>query len=138
MPNRVQIKTEDSASYYTFPINPIEFNSESNDDVEITYTIDGYPIVMKPIFDGRLRTMSWNNLPNKTPYYELVQQLISMKGKKAYIKLRTLSGSPDNQDITYARIVNVDCKWSNQGNLVATGNLVYENIVLSYVPIKAF
>lgn len=133
MPRRVQIK-EDGGSYYTFPINPIEFENQDSDDIATQVTIDGQTVSFKIPFDGRARTMTWKNLPNKSPYSTLITQLKTYKGLDCVIKLRDLSGDTTDETEQNVRVLNVETKYSSRGIVGAEAYLEFETVVLTYVP----
>lgn len=135
MPNRVQISG--STGWYTFPINPVDFNDEDNIEINIQRTIDGYSFEMIPIFDGRPRTMQWNGLPNKSPYSSMVAQLKTFIGETVYIRLNDLSKSEGTSTPFRARVINVETKIrSGAGSATAVSKLVYDFIKLTYVNVN--
>ena len=97
----------DSGNWYTFDINPSNFDDQDSWEVNVGRTLNGYSFEMLPQFDGRPKTMRWENLPNRSPYTTLVSNLKLLKGKETYIRLRDLSKSENNSEEQLIRIIKV-------------------------------
>lgn len=130
----VRVQISGAGGWYTFPINPVSFENNDNTDINVSQTIDGYSFEMIPIFDGRPKTMYWENLPNKTPYSTLIANLKALKQQTSYLKLNDLSGSPGESAVQKIRVIDVETAWSpGAGPASATCNLKYSQVKLIYV-----
>jgi len=135
MARRVEIKLETDVSYYELPINPIEFENQDSQSVNIEQTVDGYSIEMKSIFDGRPRRMHWENIRNKTPYSTMVANLKSYIGKRCDLRLNYLTGSSSDINTSKIRVVDVQTTWKI-GSQNDGGNIKYATIDFIYVPVS--
>lgn len=124
----------DGTGWYTFPVNPIQFNDQNSRELEVGRTLNGYSFEMFSVFDGRIRTMEWNGIINKEPYITMMSNLEALRGKSGYIKIADLSGTEGNTTVQPIRIVNVVIvPKSGRGAITAQAKMVYESIILSYV-----
>jgi hypothetical protein len=134
MARRVEIKKQIDSTYYTFAINPIEFQDLDNQNLNIDSTIDGYSFEFRPIFDGRPRIMHWDKLPNKEPYITMVSTLKSLIGYACHLRLNYLSGSSSDTTVQNIRVVDVQTT-KTLGGINDGGHVKYGSIDLIYVPI---
>lgn len=131
--NRVQISGL-AGGWYTFPINPLDFDKNDNTDMNVSQTIGGHSFEMVSQYDGRPKTMTWENLPNKSPYTTLVSNLKALKQQTTYLRLNDLSGSSGISSAQKIRVIDVETKWNpGSGPLSSTCNLKYSSIKLVYV-----
>jgi hypothetical protein len=130
MPARVQISG--GTGWYTFPINPIEFDNPDGLDVSINQTIDGYSYEIVPAFDGRVRTMTWNRLPNKEPMITMINNLKALQSTSTYLKLRDLTGELNQTTEQSIRVIDVTTSFGIGG---PSDNcyMKYETVKLRYV-----
>jgi hypothetical protein len=135
MPRRVQISLADGTSGYTFAINPINFDGNDNPEFSISSTIDGYSVIMKPIFDGNPRAMEWNNLPNKAPYSLLVSSLRTYINKRCRLYLQDLYGNQTYTGYQYIYPLSIETKWG-VGSSSSDSSLKYETVKFTYVPTR--
>lgn len=132
MARRVEIKLDSDVSYYTFPINPIEFENLDNEDISLEQTLDGYPYEMKSVYDGRPRRMHWENISNKEPFSTMVANLKSYKGRKCNLRLNYLTGSSSDTAVQNIRVVDCQTSW-RQGGINDGGYIRYAVIDFIYV-----
>lgn len=134
MPRRIQIKEDTDTSYYTVPVNPFSYDPVDDTEVTITRTVDGYSTETRPQFDGRVRTFSWNNLPNRIPFSTMVSTLKTYAGRDCNLKLRDLSGSESDETVTNIRVIKVTATWApGRGPSDATSKMKYGIVSLEYV-----
>jgi hypothetical protein len=135
MPRRIQIKKVDESSWYTFVINPSNFENLDNLPVNTHTTVDGQSVETMPVFDGRPRKMIWNFLPNRTPYKEFISKLYEyLNAGTVYIKLRDLTGT-EGSDVSFqARVI--DIKKEILGGVVSGDGHIAYKVTLTYVPIS--
>lgn len=118
--------------WYTFDINPIEFDNQYSSETKYGRTLGGKSFEFLPQFDGRPRTMEWRNLGNKEPYITLIANLESLVGQNTYIKLRDLSGTLSNDQETAIRVTNLS-KEITRGAGSNIAALKWSTVKLEYV-----
>ena len=110
MPNRVQIKLASETwgvDEYTFDINPVEFAGDDEQEVAQKRTVDGKSTEQYGLHDGRIRTMTWNNLPNKEPYMTLISTLRTyVRAGVCSLRLRDLTGSNNQSVSSYIKVTD--------------------------------
>lgn len=134
MPRRIQMKLDTESNYYTFPINPANFENNDSRDLNVNQTVDGYSTEQIAVFDGRPKIFEWENLPNKAPYSTLVATGRTFLGKKCTLKLMDLSGNESDTTTQNIRVINFETKWTF-GPESATSKLKYQIVRLTYVNI---
>jgi hypothetical protein len=134
MPNRVQLDID--GTVYTFPVNPIGYNPQENEQYSLKSTIDGGAVRFTPFFDDRKRVMRWRSLPNKSPYNTLIPNLRSAIGiDNVKIKHRDLDLSGDADVWRSIRVEDVNFRYKEgAGPSTATSNLAYDlDFVFTYI-----
>ena len=136
---RVQMKLA-GGTYYTFPINPVEFDDKDSYEFTTKRTLDGKSIEQYSNSDGRIRTMTWHNLPNRSPYAggtdTLIPKLKSyvMQGE-CILKLRSLSKIGSTQEDSI-KVIDVTTMLSpGAGPQTADDYLKYSTIQMKYIVI---
>ena len=134
MPARVQFKLNSEDSYFSLPINPREYDDKNNRIINQSFAIDGSSIVQSPVFDGRTRSFTWVNLPNKAPYNTMIAQLASyVNAGTVNMRLRDLSGSEGNTVVTNITVLDVATAWAGgSGPPDATSKLKYSEVIMYY------
>ena len=137
MPNRITFDiNNDGVADITVPINPVEVDLAQSIDHELVPTIDGEPVSSLSMFDGRVRTLTWRNIPNKTPYTEMVSglRLLPYLVSGCQINLRDIHPSLGNSEMIPIRVNDVLTKYNQgAGPNSATNKLSYEYITVEYV-----
>lgn len=131
---RVAIRLYGSGTWTTFPINPLEFENLDNLEFNQMFTVDGRSIEQYPQFDGRVRTMTWKNLPNRSPYQSFVNTMKGWPRRGTYeLKLGDLSGTEGDATVQYIKVVSVHTEWNpGAGPASADSNLKWGTIQLRY------
>jgi len=136
-PRRITFDTDgDSLANFTLIINPIEVDLQQSIQYELVETLDGQPIASLPLFDGRIRTLTWKNIPNKTPYIEMVSGLRNLEYivSGVQINYRDLHEDDNNDQWIPIQVLSVSTSWrAGAGPSNAVNSLVYESIVVEYV-----
>lgn len=133
MPNRVQLDIQ--GTIFTFPINPVEYENQDDEEHTLMETIDGSAVRFVPYMDTRKRVMRWRDLPNKAPYNTLIPNLrsaIGISGVK--INHRSLNVNGDQNTWRDIRVENVEYRYlSGTGPASAISNLRYNiDFVFTY------
>jgi hypothetical protein len=133
MPNRIQLDID--GSIYTFPINPVGYSSQENEQHSLTSTIDGGAMRFTPAFDDRKRVMRWRGIPNKPPFDTLIPNLQSAIGIDGVrLRHRDLSVSGNDYVWKSIRVENVHVKPVDKISDVATGKLKHDiTLEFSYI-----
>jgi hypothetical protein len=119
----------------TLPINPINFEDTINQP-NVVQTIDGFPAVFYSAWNGQVKLLEWQNIPNRRPYDllttgGLLQVLSLLPGTTGTIILNDLSGS--STDSTSQNVVWISLETKKaMGSARNTSCLKYEYIKLSY------
>jgi len=133
---RVAIRLYGETEWYSFPINPLEFDNVDGYDYSQLFTVDGRSIEQYPIFDGRIRTMTWKGLANKEPYQSFVAAMKAWCRSGVYeLRLGDLSGNEGDNSVQYIKIINVFTVWRpGAGPYSAESHLCWDTIQLQYTP----
>lgn len=133
----IKLDSESSSSYYVVPINPIAFDNKDTADMNAGRTVDGYSFETLAAFDGRTRSLTWEDLPNRSPYSDMVSTLKTYIGQKCQIKLNYLEGTgTQNTTALNVRVVDVQTQWkTGSGSFTSSSYMDYDKVVLIYVPI---
>jgi hypothetical protein len=126
---RVQVSSTDG-EVMTLPINPINFD-DPLDAPNVVRTIDGFSSISYSKWDGTVKTLEWQNLPNKAPYTNLLSILNTLPGTTGTIILNDLSGSITDTVVQNVVWISLDKKIA-YGPASATAAIKYEYIKLSY------
>ena len=132
---RIRMGVVGTGTYYTFPINPINFENPDQLPFNVTSTVDGKPIIMTSQYNSQVKTLEWVNLPNKSSpinYKELVSNLKYYVGKKCNLKLMDLSGDTTDTTIQTVLILSCDTKYTS-GAESHDAHLKYEYVRLNYI-----
>jgi len=138
---RVQIKLATDSIYYSFPINPIEFNDNDSLEYSTSRTIDGKSIEQYSFFDGRVKTMTWRNLPNKTPYAGDASSLLNklrtlVRAGECHLLLNDLDKVGATAARTSIKIIDLTTVLSSSpASDAATGHLKFDTIEIKYVDV---
>lgn len=138
---RVQIKLATDSVYYTFPINPIEFQDNDSMEYTVSRTIDGKSIEQYTFFDGRIKTMTWHNLPNKIPYAgdstSLLNKLRTLvRAGECHLLLNDLDKVGGTDERKSIKIIDLVTELSSSpAPDSATGNLKFATIEIKYVDV---
>jgi len=135
MPRRVQVRKYGETDWYEFPINPVEFRNNDSSEVQIQRTITGNAVQQYAPRDGRVYSMIWKNLPNKSPYKDLIEEMEGWIRNGIYeLKLRDLTGDTTDNTVQYVRFVNLYKELSpGTGPQSAEAHIKYDSIQLDYV-----
>lgn len=131
-----RIEFNDGATTYEIPINPIEVDLQDSDVVRNHETIDGNTIQQRPVFDSRIRTLTWRGLPQKEPYITMVNTLKGYKG----IGTISMTLNRINFDSTTSqsiKIINVTTTIrSGSGPASSTYRMSWDEIKVEYVRVR--
>ena len=134
MPNRVELDIQGTT--YTFPINPVEYESQDSNQHTLQDTVDGSAIRFTPYFDTRKRVMRWRGLPNKSEYQQLIVTMRSAVGISGVrINHRDLNILGDQDTWKDIRVESVNWRLlSGAGPSTAVSNLRYNiDLVFTYI-----
>jgi len=139
MARRVEIKQKDAESYYPFPVNPLAYLNLDSTDMNVNQTVDGYSYENIRNWDGRVRTMRWEGLPNKTPFSTLVSNLKALVGEECHIRLNYLAGGGiEETEELLIRVIDVRTEFeAGLGPKDSTSHLIYSSIEFLFVFISA-
>jgi hypothetical protein len=134
MPNRVEINIQ--GTEYTFPINPVEYESQDSFEHTVQDTIDGGAVRFVPFFDSRKRVMRWRNLPNTSTNLTMIATLRSSVGISGVrLNHRDLDIRGDQDIWRDIRVESVNYRYlSGAGPSTAISNLRYNvDFVFTYI-----
>jgi len=132
----IRVQIWDDTSYYTFPINPVEFLTNDNDVFFNIDTLDGMSIQQKPFFDNRPKVFTWKNLPQKDPYKAMVDKLKTFKGSVRNMKLNRLDF--DSNTVLVVKILDVSTTLMSGSASIpsSTYKMGWAEVVLTFVEVR--
>ena len=131
-----RVQFNDGSGYYTLPINPVSWSEDFNYPANTIEALDGGTIQQVPLFDSRVRTMTWKNIKQKEPYLTMINRLRGFRGIGAMkMKLNRIDyDSAVEHDI---KVINVITHVRDgTGPYSATYKMIWEEIILEYVRVK--
>lgn len=130
--------TQDASHFtYTFPLNPLEVDLKNSSDIVGIETLFGAQSFQQSLYDHRIRTMSWKNVPLTSTVggsLNFTPQLASIKswvGNIRYINfgdLTRFNNWPSGNTWCKARILNVDVRYKPGSAVIA------ESVIVDFQP----
>lgn len=138
MARRMELASVAGTVKYVFPYNPVSFDAIDDYAVSEIETIHGPCVYQRPIFDSRLRVMSWKgNWASDTNMVALISNLQARIGKTYYIAFHSVA--PIVHVWPYSTLVSGTGWWKVKIVDLKTkikdgGRLVYDSVDLYLSP----